>query len=123
MTDQTFFNEQEPLLEEVWRPEPEEIEEADLASEKNSSKLKLGLALGGVSVAGLIIVLGLLLRMSPEVVSQPDASPTPAVEVPVSESTVEKRLQEVRIALQAADPAKEVLAFPAIDMEIVFPED
>lgn len=116
--DQTRFATEEPLLEK-----PLVVESAVPAGEKPplpSKKSKLKLALIGV---GLFIVLFAIILMIIRFLMPADQRPSTQELEEVEQGAVvktelERRVEEVRDELRAADPAKQDLPFPPVNMEI-----
>lgn len=112
--NQTLFNEERPLSQDIYIP-PEEIVVEAKPTFIKTRKGKLLIA--GVAVVGVLSILLLLLlprnRVAPTV--EPTPSPSSA---PITGSAMQQRIDDLEAELQAADPADAILPFPAVDMEL-----
>lgn len=113
---QTEFNEVSPILSGYNTPiEPKSPQE----EEKSKDKVPKGILVGGVAFTLILILVGVLALMTPQVQKQmaitPVASPTA---VPIQDDELVTKIKALTAELQAADPTQNKLAFPPVDMEI-----
>lgn len=111
-SNQTQFTFEEPLFEA-----PPEVPTEPTAPQPPWYKRPRNLILGGGAVFLLLIVS--LTMLSRPVVQQQltdlTASPTPT---PAARGPYDQRLQELQTELQAADPTRQDLPFPPVNMEL-----
>lgn len=111
--DQTHFSSVEPLMEKMSLP----INGKPVIVESKPKKpwVKWA-AIGGVIAMVLIILLSVFMPRRKPAIQEAKASPSPTPTVELSEK--ERRIQELKEDLQAADPSKMDLTFPPVQMDI-----
>jgi hypothetical protein len=113
--NQTQFSFEEPIFENkaVYQDEipPEEV------SKKSKSKKKTLIIIGVLVFVAIIVFLVIAQSMTKKPVVQDDVIED-AVEVVKELSPFQKRIDDSRVQLELADPTKQDLSFPPIDMKI-----
>jgi len=114
LTNQTQFSYEEPYRESSRVV----AGEAEPATPKPNSKKKL-IILVGIGIFLLFFVLILLAAMRPKQIEVGQfQQPVFATPVPVEVSPLLERVNRLEAELQDADPVKQSLVFPPVDMEI-----
>lgn len=112
--NQTQFSFEEPIFENetVYREDkPEDLEQ------KPKSKKKLFIIIGIVGFIFIILLLVLVMAMRSRGSTQEvgeDTNPVVAKEL----GPIQQRIEDSRELLDIADPAKQDLAFPPVDLEL-----
>lgn len=114
--DQTQFIAEEPLYE---KPVPVANPQQSEQPSKPKSRLPLFIGAGAVVVLLMIIALALAARRQP--IAQPGEE-TSSEQVSPAMGPFKQQLSELNQQLQAADPTKEDLPFPPVDMHITLQE-
>jgi flagellar basal body-associated protein FliL len=111
--DQTKFSLEEPIFENQAVYYDEVTEEELLAKRKKKQKFIIIIAIMGI----LLIVLSLLLVRNGKGQIIPDEE-SPSIVVPTEMGPFHQRIKDARELLNLADPTKQDLNFPPIDLQI-----
>ncbi len=125
LSNQTAFSSEEPLLQsdqvqfnEVVDLDPEATAEAAKIKQAKQKRQKLYLIGGGIG-GFLILILLLAVALQPQkVVQQTILSPSPSPVSQVNRNQFQARLDELNTDLMNADPSKQNLAIPPVDLSI-----
>lgn len=121
--NQTQFSYEKPLFEQPTSVIAEPEVEAVVLPEKKPwyKKPKMLLMIVGAVFLVLLVSLVIILRSVPRNMQTIEPSPTPSS---VSQSgPFEYKIKALQEELQNADPAKQDLTFPLVNMEIMIPDD
>jgi hypothetical protein len=111
--NQTQFSFEEPIFENqaVYQ---EKLPTDEVKKSKNKNLLIIITSVAGV----VVILLGLFIAIGMKNGNGFLVEPEPELIVPKELSPLEQRIQDARDLLDIADPAKQDLAFPPVDLQI-----
>lgn len=113
--NQTQFSFEEPIFEDTAVYAEEKPVEDAAPKPKKSKKIVVIAIVGGiVLILGLLILIIVSMRNGVEEIVETE----PEVIVPQELSPLQKRIEDARELLELADPSKQDLAFPPVNMEI-----
>lgn len=116
--DQTQFSEEEPLFESP-ESHPKNIQPSVAVTPPANSKHKKMLIIGISIIAIILLIITILAlamgRPKGEVEESITPSPSPAA---ITESEMQSRITKLRSDLKEADPTKQDLTFPPVDLEL-----
>jgi hypothetical protein len=114
--DQTSFGLESPLFDQPKRRGfVEEMSPEEKARQKKK-KIIIGLIAGGVAVFVLLVVIAAMFKPRGLQTTTPEASAEPQTNQELS--PLEQKVETLRQELRAADPTREDIPFPPVDLEI-----
>ncbi len=114
LTNQTQFSYEEPF-----RQVPSVAGEKTTATAQSPKSRRMMLIVGGVVLFFILIILLVLVGRRPTITkTSPFQQPSEATPLPAEANPLRERVERLQTELEDADPTKQSLLFPPVDMDI-----